>query len=1544
MQRLAALGDAGTACGFLSHCLATAAARLPPATQAEVLRQFIRTFAAWTEARRTSALAAAGRAAEKARRADPSLPAPDAGILAATALADAHRATELASAGLPAVVDASVEVASWGNAWGAAAAVAFVAAAQTSERPRAAALSKALLDRAVPTAAGQSPPPALALAVLELDADARAGPGAVAAGAPDWRTLAVEAGLAAPAEAPSASVVAAGAAGGGRAALRPALASAFWAGDLAAEGPAALPSASAATAPTASEPQLYGQSNARRSAALAWAALEEATLRDIKLLERAAAPQGQLMRQPSSAAVLAGAATPRTPMSPAATPAAAAGAGNPGPSSGPGDWRRVAREIAVGLEDAAEAAEGTHAGDEAAPSWLLASRPALAASGGSRPGDDADGDLLLTGSGSGSGNGLALLYEACAETGALVRRPAAATPATPAPARPGATAAAGALRALPQHPAAAVSRRVDRLAGEFFAVSLSFSNPLAVELPLHRVHLVPQWGGGSEGHDAGAGAPASPALAGDSLWGAGGSSRAALHPLVQVDGLQSLAVSLVLGPGETRTVRILARPLRAGALSIRAVAWGIAGLVRCRHDFELKGPLLQDTRANKAASARAIDRRLEAAVAAPDAAPWLGLRIEGLLRCSGPGDAGSSADAAAASSAAPGAPLPLPSFSDGEVREVRVCVTNHGAAPAVPFGESVDGAAAGDGGAGLLALLRWHGKGCLQLAVADSGATGAEAFPLAGRSTWLPADGIDGTLLRLSLASACSVLSATGEAVWGPGSPPLAALAPGCTAVWTGLLRASQPGAHTLRAALWYVGGPTPGVRAAPGAPPLPLSRHFAAVASLRRAARLCVRVAVLPGLVVRASAEPGAVAGDYRLRVCVRHAGAWPPPGAASAVGPEGAIPLPVDLAGISIVSNVWRATLVAAEDSPAPGDCHSPTLDGSAPLAFPWPAAFPCGPPLPYGASRELVYELSPGPGHAHPTLLLTEGGHPALLRVQQQQQQQQTPEGGGGASDAGSADPASTAALSRLLTDSLVATGGASVTGGGGQAEPLPLPGVLALLRLVRSQAALTAAVHEERVGERSRRRAAAAADALPPTLKSIAAVRNAAVAAADASSGGSGEAEGTPAGRQLLLCDAAPPTSAAALSGGRHHVHVVVRWARWPTLAAAMSDGLVEDGGEGGAVTSSLGAARPRQHAGFLAALGVRTGAGRGTRTNTAVARPAEAAAGTWSSSSSLWEPPNLQAPPPATSMRAAGNGPSSATAAAPVAAPPPPPVSAAAAAIAAITGLAPSAAQQQGGSSSISVPPPSRAAAASAAAAAPAAPLPPAVVLTLHAGAPEQVVPVLSAGVDAPPPASDSGSGGSGSSSRTWWRVPLVATLFSAEPAYAAPASLALEVRLPPCVSPSSSCHAPPPVPSSRSSAPAGARRCYAPLRADMGGALRPRPSAPPGSGAPRRSAPHRLRRRRRGRVWRRARCRPVGRSGVCDSGSRGASGAGRGPLRGVATHPVASSHERGGDRAVLAWRHHRKGIQVGDTVLVGLARAGFNRPGHPTLVHVLSST
>lgn len=147
-SRLALLGDAGSAAGFLTRVLAHGASRLPASAQRSILREFGRTYMSWCDRRRYECVKKVVAGAVKAGRVSASAVAAAEASTAITAASssatgttaaltsllhlddqavastEADKSTELQSPSLPVIHDTSVQIVSWSNGWVAGLAVA----------------------------------------------------------------------------------------------------------------------------------------------------------------------------------------------------------------------------------------------------------------------------------------------------------------------------------------------------------------------------------------------------------------------------------------------------------------------------------------------------------------------------------------------------------------------------------------------------------------------------------------------------------------------------------------------------------------------------------------------------------------------------------------------------------------------------------------------------------------------------------------------------------------------------------------------------------------------------------------------------------------------------------------------------------------------------------------------------------------------------------------------------------------------------------------------------------------------------------------------------------------------------------------------------------------------------------------------------------------------------------------------------------------------------------------------------------------------------
>lgn len=808
--------------------------------------------------------------------------------------------------------------------------------------------------------------------------------------------------------------------------------------------------------------------------------------------------------------------------------AAAAPNGTPSPASLPAppryDWRGACHDLAVLLEDEAEQ-HGRELAQEG--STVGATRSSASASVGAGGlgvlGIDIDGDVHW------DGNEKEVLSTGSATAAAA--------------------ADAGAAL-LKSHPPASVSTATERYVGEPIAVSVTLRNPLAMELPVIGVTVDHAWlGDAASSADAPAGS-----LASGSLWVAphpqGEDGRGGVLSASEVvrAGLACLPVDLLLQPGETRTLRVLVRPLRAGSLVLKGLSWTVAGLVRCAHEFTLRGPPLNDSRNNKAAGARAIDRRLECTVA--PGRGWLGVRLAGVA-------SGTPSPAAG----------PAVLMMDGERRACELHVTNHGC---VPVGGSL--------------LLRWEGKGAI-LAAVHAGGSGAV----------VASDGIDGGLTRLELGDAAEVRDAQGKPVTLSSLPvapqdasdsPAAhvSLPPGFTAVWRVSVRGHGPGRHTARAMVWYW---------PPGTPVL-ASRSFAGAASPLRCVRLTFRAVVRPSVITTSLIEPAAdSAGEYVLTVTATHVAQAPAmlthAASATAGGAVAVTPLPIAVSGVHVVSDHWQAALCGSSTYTADGALVASGTDAE--LAAQSSKSWPLGRPLGINETRVLVYRLARRPA---PLVGVTApDGSVSFAKAPRTRPSLRTD----GLNDA-------QVALLRLqraaaMVSHAVAAGRAKERRARAAAAAQDaLPPTLRSIAQERAAAEAAAQRQQEEEAAHDEEETAglaassssvagpsggsdSAAPGTPlddggatpatPAPGSSLASSGTGSAVGFAVGGGSG---GTKASRAADSALRAFPASLDALRGGPAKLHVVVSWSQWADVARAMSDGLVQDdahSGTGVAVT-------------------------------------------------------------------------------------------------------------------------------------------------------------------------------------------------------------------------------------------------------------------------------------------------------------------------------------------------------------------------------------
>lgn len=460
------------------------------------------------------------------------------------------------------------------------------------------------------------------------------------------------------------------------------------------------------------------------------------------------------------------------------------------------------------------------------------------------------------------------------------------------------------------------------------AVLVSVTNPLGVDMPLTGVRLVAEWfgspavaataaassdaasatvslAGGAGGVVVAAKAGNNISTTGDAAWlqqatgvqttaaagatatsnGTSGHALYTQHPPStatatahppQHPAIEYLPIDVHLQPGETRTLHLLLRPMGPGHLIIKGMQWSIAGLVRCRHEFQLRGPPLNDNRNNRAANARAIDKRLEAKI--KPGREWAAVRITGLqgpttvvgaepatvsvLAPAPPASASSAPGAAAAAGGGPpGPPQPLHlpvaapiHLYDGEIRSCTFELTNIGAsaistvfiqpssggrvliaASAPPAGAAAGasttvpmvGSATGTSIISKTAAIASAASsssssstGAASSAGGGAGPAGASPRTPGSASTSaqepLPLDGLDGATIALPLSSATSITRADGSKVNLMYSSVRGIhLQAGDTAKWSLHVRGTRPGLHAVRLAVYY-GGALGAAAAAP--------------------------------------------------------------------------------------------------------------------------------------------------------------------------------------------------------------------------------------------------------------------------------------------------------------------------------------------------------------------------------------------------------------------------------------------------------------------------------------------------------------------------------------------------------------------------------------------------------------------------------------------------------------------------------------------------------------------------------------------------------
>jgi hypothetical protein len=1158
-QRLAAVGDAGAATSFLARVLAFGASRLAASQQRGVLREFGRVYTIWCERKRgevgrKTALALVKKGAADAAlfpggANDPlplsALPADDA----AAAAAEAEKATELAGAGLPFVDDASVQIVSWGNAWTAALAVAQAwNGMQGDPAARSTGGGGDAGGGSAPAAAAANSSGAAGVCRPLSSCRVPSLPGLASAPSAFFSK---DAASLSPLSAYLAEV------GSGDGAVP---GEGLWDGHLPGEGP------------------VRDSESASSTGRGAWARILEAVARDVKTRDKLG---GGIFAD----ALGAGAAS-----------------GTGAPAAAPLDWTKLCADIAIAQEDEAESAAKAH---RAVP----ATRPRFG--DGEDEDEEGDDDAAAGDDGQALSEGIDIPLDAvlvptgptaarllsaqqsaamaaqAAASGGVASASGGSSAAAPGGSAPGLAGSAfaavarstGIRTAHAFHPADVVSKSLERHAGEPLAVLVAVTNPLGVEMPLVGVRLVVDWqqagAGTAESEHAGSGdaawlvddADAAPSPS-SSLSPSAPTSPASLLPsgaaLFTRSGVAVLPVDVLLAPGETRLLHLLARPLRAGTLVVKGVAWSLGGLVRCRHDFDLRGPPLNDNRTNRASGARATDRRTEARV--KPAREWAGVRVTGL--CGGAPalvsvaeGGGMSASAGASSSLPPLATFPVLAAPPGGATAT---VMSSGGGPPIPAGPPLPlhlplaaPAILLDGEVRTCAVeLTNVGAGPITTVLLQpQPAVGGRVQVWAEGSSL---DGLDGTTLVLQLSRA-SLLRADGTVRRQPSDDPAAAahaLLPGETARWPLFVRGCRPGRHALRVGILYGSLPQGDASSSSSSSSSSFPVSAKTLPQLR-VLRWCARVRVIPSLVTRATLAPSrTAAGEYELRVGVTHveglppvlpvagAGAGGPPGggAASGLAPQrggivappqlpsavispaaSAVPLPLALAAVTSVSDAWRIDLVREEaplagDKPAalaafPGASAAAALFPGSESAFVAAAAAsassasapsPFGRPLAFFESRAFVFRVHPA--KPHPTSVLAPGASSSEGAVQ-------------------IAPPAAADVTS------------SSSPGG------VPLPNADAMLmRLSLAHRTVFGTIRDARKKEHERRRAAEAADALPPTLRSIR------LAKQGGAGGEDGDGDGDEEEEEQEPAAAPLPASTQALTLGRAALSVVVSWTR------------------------------------------------------------------------------------------------------------------------------------------------------------------------------------------------------------------------------------------------------------------------------------------------------------------------------------------------------------------------------------------------------------
>lgn len=895
-QQLGVLGDPGTATGYLSRLLAYGAYRLPPNSQRLILREFARVYTAWCEKRLGEAVKRIGTGAIKKG----TLPSTtDITTLTVqqlgsedniAALNETNKATELLNSGLPLVDNASLQIVSWSNGWTAA--IATVQAwngCQGDTSAKAIPNSTNKLTNTNNDSTGSVVVPCNDCTVPTL--------ASLLTNSVLSKFYATDSSILLPMNQYLAEI------GSGDGTVP---GEGVWDGYLPGEGPVR---------------ETESASNVGRGA---WMRISEALLRDIKLRDKL----GNTIFT-----------TGNQRLTNTANPLSR--------NTSNIDWKKVCKDIAIGQEDEAELNAKNH--KALAPNTLLLKSSNDYDDDGIEEEDDdteiVDEEDSLNPPNKQStmnfnvSDGIDIANDTLSlPTGPIASRLIASSPSVPVSSLaltthgsngsflrsttlPGSNPLPSAGSSVPHssgirtkhayHPADIVNKATERYAGEPLAVIVALTNPLGVEMPLTGVRLLAEYKDGGV-------SPAENKLTGETIWiqtnttvndsttvSSSGLNMATVPSDTGVctwQNISYLPIDITLNPGETRHVHLMLRPLVPGTLIIKGLVWTLGGLVRCRHEFELKGPPLNDNRNNRANSARAVDKRLEAKL--KPSREWGAVRLTGFHTETGnilPGMTNSTVSVLASlpspSSSTPntsgggppivpGPPLPihLPIASsavmyDGEIRECTLEFTNIGSVPVST----------------ILAQPQPSIGSRIQITLPNG-----------------QLDGIDGSTIILPLTDAC-ITNTSGQTVSTPGSSlkddstasssTLTVLEPGHTASWKVFIRGNRPGTHALRIAFYYgnvSNSNSSGSGSTPSTPSTPISPSVASntngtgvhpsipsnfpltittrTLSTLRVIRWCTRVRIFPSLAIRSTLLPSTrIAGEYELRVGITHIGGYP-------------------------------------------------------------------------------------------------------------------------------------------------------------------------------------------------------------------------------------------------------------------------------------------------------------------------------------------------------------------------------------------------------------------------------------------------------------------------------------------------------------------------------------------------------------------------------------------------------------------------------------------------------------------------------------------